>query len=605
MSSQSERTPEFEIAGVLILRVWMQSRKKILLLGLTLGLAVLSTVLLWIEPFLMHEEEFEVDSSPHLGIVKAKVAKVALRPIPIERLARQLNMSSEAEALANAQILADRVSAGFLPSGWAERCRKNHHPVLCISLDNYFEQFKKNSSSRNSRSKKAHLNFSDKNLLRLQNEDLGILLSRAKKQNLKDLRRWTKLVLEHETCPRNFSLALARMWENHLDIDETPNMISLLDQHGTECMKDEEPQAEYVLMRAGLLQYAFDNKEKGLDYLDRAAMIPIARESYRVNFWRAKILEELGEHSRAESLQNLIFQEFPLSWQSIVSHRKLNRDPMEEILRRETFGDQYFAGHQELDQRIAWFYLLNQLEDEDYAIQKYFDQLLTQLDSKVPKGVFQHLARVLDDAGQHRFQIMSLNKLFSAHRDSINIETLRLHFPKPYYEEIDAASPQIDTALLLGLVRQESGFNPKAQSQANARGLLQVLPSTAKEINRRTTADKLFDSDTNILIGATYLMKLVNYFDGSVEKSLAAYNAGMGRIRSWERQYGIIAKDEQLFMDLMPYRETREYVPSILRNSYWYHRLFPEKLGTLGVGVKSSDLLLIQLNTKAELPSEE
>jgi soluble lytic murein transglycosylase len=201
------------------------------------------------------------------------------------------------------------------------------------------------------------------------------------------------------------------------------------------------------------------------------------------------------------------------------------------------------------------------------------------------------MARVLDNIGQHRFQILVLNRMFSLHPGSLNGESLRLFFPKPFFDQIDASSPNLDTALLLGLVRQESGFDPKARSSANARGLLQVLPSTATEIRRRTPAEKLYDSDTNIQIGSAYFMKLVNYFDGSVEKSLAAYNAGMGRVRGWERQFGVHAQDIQLFMDLVPYRETREYVPSILRNAYWYHRIFPELGLALGDGVKTSDLL--------------
>jgi soluble lytic murein transglycosylase len=569
-----------------------RSKKKIFFLGLAFGFTFTSTLVLWLGSVFWDKEIYEADQSAHLGAVNTTKPIVALKPIETERLARQLNITSSDEALRYAQVFADRIASGFLPSGWGERCRKEYHPIVCLSLDEYFETFEKNRKERaSSIPSRSHIEFKDSTILSLQKEDLSRLLSLVTKRKAEELKRWSKLALKHEACPRNMSLALARMWEQNMDDPESSKLLTKLDAHGSHCLKDDDKNAEYLFMRMGLLQYAFGDKTKALDYLERASYATTKREPYRVNFWRATLLEEMGERDRANSIRELIFQDHPLSWQSIVSHHRLGRDPMLSIRMRESFRDRYFSGKTDLDRRIAWFYLLARLEGAEFATQKYFEQLLTQLDASVPRGTYQHMARVLDNIGQHRLQILALHRMFTVHPASVNGESLRMFFPKPFFEQIDASSPHLDTALLLGLVRQESGFDPKARSSANARGLLQVLPKTAREIIRRNPAEKLYDSDTNIQIGSAYLMRLLNYFGGSVEKSLAAYNAGMGRVRSWERQFGVHATDIQLFMDLLPYRETREYVPSILRNAYWYHRLFPELGLALGDGVKTSELL--------------
>jgi soluble lytic murein transglycosylase len=79
-----------------------------------------------------------------------------------------------------------------------------------------------------------------------------------------------------------------------------------------------------------------------------------------------------------------------------------------------------------------------------------------------------------------------------------------------------------------------------------------------------------------------FLIRLAKRFENSIERSLAAYNAGPGRVEEWEKDFSWV-KDPELFVDLIPYRETRDYVPTILRNAYWYHRLYP---GTLNITKK-------------------
>jgi len=580
----------------MIRKFWKSaSGRKIFFLGLGLGFVVTSSVMYWIAQPLLDSEEYLSDSSEHLGFRSGSLPAVALRPISTERLARHLKIKTPEEAMTLARIFSERISSGFLPKGWDQRCAKDYHPVLCLALEDYFKAFEERQAARRQIPGRSRIVFSDARIPSLQTEDLGILLGLADKQPKPKLERWTEIALTTGTCPRNFSIALARMWEYYAEETGGWDRISKLDDHGLNCLSSEDKNAEYVFFRAGLLAYSKKNYDVALAYFHKALLSVNRREPYRVNFWAARTLDALDRPDEARAYREQLVAENPLSWQAIRTYSELGREPMNIIREMEPFRDRHFADDDKLNQRLAWFYLIARLDNAEYSIQRYAELIVESMNVQTPRGVFQHVARILDDASQHRLQIMVLNRMYSVHPDALNLETLRLFYPKPYFNEIDASSPNVDTAVLLGLVRQESGFDPKARSGANARGLLQVLPTTAREVRRRTTADKLYDSSVNIQVGATYYLRLVSYFDGSFEKALAAYNAGMGRVKDWDRRYASVAEDTQLFMDMIPYRETREYVSSILRNAYWYHRLFPELTIALKDGVQSPGLLKEQL----------
>jgi soluble lytic murein transglycosylase len=156
----------------------------------------------------------------------------------------------------------------------------------------------------------------------------------------------------------------------------------------------------------------------------------------------------------------------------------------------------------------------------------------------------------------------------------VSTTTMKMYFPLHYFDLIKPVEDQIDPLLVLSLIRQESAFNKQARSIVGARGLMQVMPTTARMIaSVRPTA--LFDPKTNIKVGTKYLLKRLTQYDGDVELTLAAYNAGFGRVDQWLRRYPTANK--VLFLDFIPFKETREYVATILRNYYWYVKLYEAK----------------------------
>jgi soluble lytic murein transglycosylase len=151
-------------------------------------------------------------------------------------------------------------------------------------------------------------------------------------------------------------------------------------------------------------------------------------------------------------------------------------------------------------------------------------------------------------------------------------------FPLPYEKALRAAAAHanVDPMLVAGLVRQESAWEANAVSHANAYGLMQVLPKTARLLARQMrigySRARLTDPEYNLRLGTVYLADLIKTW-GSEEAALAAYNAGEDRVGSWKSGQNFAEAAE--FVDTIPFTETREYVQIVLRNAAIYRRLYP------------------------------
>jgi soluble lytic murein transglycosylase len=154
---------------------------------------------------------------------------------------------------------------------------------------------------------------------------------------------------------------------------------------------------------------------------------------------------------------------------------------------------------------------------------------------------------------------------------------LRAIFPWPNRAAVEAEAQEfgVDALLLAALVRQESVFDVEALSPAGARGLAQLLPSTASLMARGLDVafypEWITVPDLNLHLGAAHLAELLKRF-GRVDAAIAAYNAGPSPVRRWLDRAG--AADPDRFIELIPYPETRGYVRSLLRNRELYRALY-------------------------------
>lgn len=165
--------------------------------------------------------------------------------------------------------------------------------------------------------------------------------------------------------------------------------------------------------------------------------------------------------------------------------------------------------------------------------------------------------------------------------EEMSKEEWSIFYPLTNWNEISfwAGQRGLDPFKVAGLIRQESVFNPRAKSSANALGLMQLLLSTArlvaKKYNASTAAvfaDNLYDPALNIELGTAYMKDQLEKY-GRIEYMAAAYNAGPGRVSQWRNSLPL---DIDEFVEEIPFRETRMYVQGVVRNTAQYRRLYDE-----------------------------
>ncbi len=152
-------------------------------------------------------------------------------------------------------------------------------------------------------------------------------------------------------------------------------------------------------------------------------------------------------------------------------------------------------------------------------------------------------------------------------------------YPVPNWKPRDGFT--LDRALVFAVMRQESRFDPRLVSSAGATGLMQILPSTAQHVQERnadigsadTGRDGLFDPARNMELGQRYLNEILAMPDiaGNLFLAAAAYNAGPGTLARWRRELSEV-DDPLLFIESLPFAETRDYVEKVMAN-FWIYRL--------------------------------
>ena len=147
-------------------------------------------------------------------------------------------------------------------------------------------------------------------------------------------------------------------------------------------------------------------------------------------------------------------------------------------------------------------------------------------------------------------------------------DALDWRFPEAYREHFLrwGNNTGVDPYLLMGIARRESAYNPTALSPAGARGLMQIMPGTATQLSRQLGISDpgpygVLDPELNIRLGSTYIRDMTKRYQGNRLAAAAAYNAGPGRVDRWLRDS---PEEFDLFVESIPFRETRDYVQAVL-----------------------------------------
>ena len=211
--------------------------------------------------------------------------------------------------------------------------------------------------------------------------------------------------------------------------------------------------------------------------------------------------------------------------------------------------------------------------------------LLTQMPQN--QAVALRLARLAATQGEHQAAVRALTRAFPSclTRGSRNeLAPLRdILYPSRFTDDIaqslaGSSGSDVDIHLIQALIRQESFFEPDAVSVAGAVGLMQVPPSTART-QAEKYGDKGFDPATlknpavNIRFGVRYFLERYGEYDGNLALALASYNAGRVKVGVWREFLG--GQGQDLFIEFIPYAETRDYVKRILGSQAMYALLYP------------------------------
>ena len=302
-------------------------------------------------------------------------------------------------------------------------------------------------------------------------------------------------------------------------------------------------------------------KKIGNDYLKK---FKDKEHAPMVLFWMGKFAEHKREYGEYMNIYKRVIADYPDSYYAYRAYLRLNHREqplLTDYIQPMTVEFPYPIKNQLLKK-------LTELEDLDVIdeIVGYDDFVKSWILYK--RGDYSHSMLVARNA---------MEKL-SQKPDKYDLRW-RLVYPIHYYEMIEEYANEHgnNPPLMLALVREESYFNPNASSGVGAKGLMQLMPTTADEVASRKglAGYNLFDAESNIKLGNAYYSMIKSMLSGMDVSAIASYNGGIGSVTKWKQSLSYFDTDS--FVEKIPYDETQNYVKKVFR-SYWnYIRIYQSK----------------------------
>lgn len=310
----------------------------------------------------------------------------------------------------------------------------------------------------------------------------------------------------------------------------------------------------------------------------------------RLKFWIAYTLRLDGEKKQSKKLYKKLIDDHPLSFYATIASRELYDQFSEKyysIKKQPTFSRNIFKklfNNTNINKRIKRLVIWTHLNIEEMIHFEYNDLMINtkqilRAHSKNKKllkifreNFITYLMKILNF---YEYFLESFRILHSSNikeMKTIDPSVLRLLYPNKYTSLVRSIDKMIDVNFVLSIIRQESAFDTHAKSPVGARGLMQIMPTTAKNIERSVTISQLHHPPVNIRIGIKYLLKLLKKFNNDLIDVLASYNAGESRLRKWRKNI-FSSKDPLSIIESIPYHETRKYIQYIYRNMFFYNYL--------------------------------
>lgn len=368
------------------------------------------------------------------------------------------------------------------------------------------------------------------------------------------------------SCPNNPAISIAATLEDLLPNNVDALEIAALYEKGGNCIPQAPAEQEILFTRAGLFYFLKKDFKQAIRVFEKAKGVDVSYIG-RPLYWLSRCYLELGEKKEAKKIVDFLRNRYPFSFHTIVALTSEKVDAG-DILKSQSGSGSSRRSQQNPNVNT----LIDQVEllkrfGYSAAASRVLDWAAAESQGFEPE-VRLYLAELKQDGPDRVSQIFLLSDILYKNPQLVSKQSMDLYFPKVFYPVFETNIAGLDPNLLLAVARQESAFNPRARSIANARGLLQILPRTGRRFKKRLN---LYDPAMNVEVGSRYLYELLKRLNGNIPLALASYNAGPERVSKWATRYPV--DNPVLFTDLIPFRETREYVASILRNYYWYRRM--------------------------------
>lgn len=396
--------------------------------------------------------------------------------------------------------------------------------------------------------------------------------------NLTQAQKLTVSAIEHASdCSyAGASSALILRLEAFLPSKSIYNDIEKIYTRVQKCLLPDTDPTEKIHLRVGLLRLITGHPGLAKEALEKTLLEKDPAESSRSLFWLGAIYQKSKTMPKENPYWQRLIKENSISLPAILASQQLGVDPIQNLVPDEEIAIQGRDSSGWSDDNLeAYIFDLFKARNDISAATEWANYVGRTTSVANPNMIL-YWALAQNTVRNYRYSIFMLGRYGKYIKNyPVSRTMLNLHFPRPYLKEISSYSEDLDPIFVLSLIRQESAFDTYARSMANARGLMQVLPSTAKSIKRKVSSNQLYEPETNIEIGVSYLSRLLKRYDGRIEYVLAAYNAGASNLDKWRDR--VSENNMMLFCDYMPFKETRSYVSLILRNYYWYSRMISEK----------------------------
>lgn len=305
-------------------------------------------------------------------------------------------------------------------------------------------------------------------------------------------------------------------------------------------------------------------------------------------YWSAKSAEKLGEKEKAKKIFTDVANLFPYTFHGIRAKEQMLEAGV-------TFPTNDFENPDKqipvkLDRALTpmeKFHHIRAMELSTLGLTLEAQNEIQQLEKSIRKNLtgvlwlsnLYHKA----DGYPESLKLLQLYKDFATKSGerSLSPRFWKYFFPLAYSDAVASNSKyrKVDPYFVNGIIRQESLFDSKALSPAGARGLMQIMPATGKKLYPKTklkkpfVSDALFEPELNIKLGVKYVSQLNKRFGGNGTHILISYNAGPHVLKKWLKRFGHL-NDLDVFIESIPYPETRRYVKHVLRNRGIYKALY-------------------------------